>query len=355
MRIHGWAVIAAGLALTAPGTAAAASSEPGAAAPTVAVGRSADGRVAYRLAGDRLTVTFGRPLAPRGSGARLDVRSTCGHAVRATDDAGAEVDLGFTTRASRQLHVRGGVRVLRAKLSSDVVAAANRCDVSWRDRSGVRPGPARSSSAVLAPRGQRPAPSVCAAPPGTRSEAESETVLAVSIQHNQESFGSDAHIACRKPDGAWRLYDRGQWTKYHDDRNIATGAGGSWIGWTVLDTTNHQQSCSVARLDLAAPGAVTQRFGVELPGTTCPIPGSPVVAANGAIAWRGSLVKPPYEGGTTEHVLGLTAAGTVVTLATVDSRPGDGSPIAVTDLAISADGATVSWRERGVERSAVLP
>lgn len=352
MRIQRWAAIATGLALAGTGTAAAAPSDP-AQAPQVLVGRSADGRVVYRLAGDRLTVTFRRPLAPRGSGARLEVRAVCGHYVVATDEAGSEVGVGLTMRASRQLHVRGGVRVLRAKLDRDVVAVANRCDVSWRDRSGVRPGPARSSSAVLTPRGQQSA-STCAAPPGSRVEAESETVLAVSIRSDGQSDGGGTHIACLKPDGTWRLYDRDQWSKYFDDRRIATGAGGSWIGWTVLDTTSDQQTCSVARLDLAAPGAVAQRFGVKLPGTTCPLPGRPVVAVNGAMAWLGSLGRPTFPGGTTGHVLGLTAAGTVVTLARVDTQPGAGGPIALTDLAISADGATVTWREDWVPRSAPL-
>ncbi|HST40043.1 MAG TPA: hypothetical protein VLK58_11065, partial [Conexibacter sp.] len=237
--------------------------------------------------------------------------------------------------------------------SRDLGASANRCAVSWRDLSRPASRAVVSSTAAVAPRG-KPAPAACVAPPGARIEAENETVLAVSIRSDGQSDGGGTHIACLKPDGTWRLYDRDQWSKYFDDRRIATGAGGSWIGWTVLDTTSDQQTCSVARLDLAAPGSVAQRFGVELPGTTCPLPGRPVVAANGAMAWLGSLGRPTFPGGTTGHVLGLTAAGTVVTLARVDTQPGAGGPIALTDLAISADGTTVTWREDGVPRSAPL-
>ncbi|HST41573.1 MAG TPA: hypothetical protein VLK58_18795, partial [Conexibacter sp.] len=101
MRIQRWAAIATGLALAGSGTAAAAPSDP-AQAPQVLVGRSAGGHAAYRLEGDRLTVTFRKPLARRGSGARLQVRTVCGHAVVATDDAGATVDVGYSLRAARQ-------------------------------------------------------------------------------------------------------------------------------------------------------------------------------------------------------------------------------------------------------------
>ncbi|MDO8213765.1 hypothetical protein [Conexibacter sp. CPCC 206217] len=73
-------VAAAGLMSAGMAGAAVAAQAPAAsgAAPALATGSTPDGRAAFRLEGDRLTVTLRRRLAPRRSGTRPAVTAICG-------------------------------------------------------------------------------------------------------------------------------------------------------------------------------------------------------------------------------------------------------------------------------------
>lgn len=361
MRIHGWGLFASGVVLAASGTASAA---PTVTAPSqsagVAVGRASAGGTSYRLQGDRLTITFRKPLAKRGRGVRLEVRARCDHEITALDDAGRAVRLSSLS-ATRRFVVRGGVRRLRARLSGDVAADANRCGVVWRSVSsravaGGRYGPARRSAAAVASRGEQPPRPACAVPPGAERTLERELVVAAALRWDDGSSGGADLIACLRPAGTWRLYERSSWTKYPADRGVASGAGGSWIGWTVADFSSPTGPvCSVARLDLAAPGAAIQRFGDGREARSCDVMSDPVVAPVGAMAWLSSSSALTADGSVVFDVMALTSAGTVLTVAAVRAPLGErGVPVGPTDLAISADGTAVTWRENGIERSEML-
>lgn len=310
--------------------------------PALATGTSADGKVAFRLAGDRLTVTFRRPFARRGSGARPYVRVAC-----ASDLVGGRLPESIAglrggISAHRTLTVRAGVRAVRATLSRDLDGLVNRCAVRWRGRAGS--GEAVAAMSLV--RGSDPG---CVTPPGVRSVAgESEQTLAVMVGVH----GSADLVACAKPRGAWRTLDTSWWTRYNYGRSVQAAVAGSRVAWTRQEVSqDHDSTCSIWRVDPAEDGAPSQ-IPVSPPRTGEGFCGEQLaLSADGRVAWVArdwSKTTSPRA----ERVNSLTSAGTVVTLGIAADPAVRG---ALRDLTIGTDGATVTWRENGVERSAALP
>lgn len=346
-RVHGWtAAVGTALALSlTAGTATAAQAVTE--APPLAVGRAARGGVAFRLEGDRLTVTLRRRLAPRGSSARPSIKLICGMAVPgAADDAvPALAYTAFAVSARRDLRVAAGVRTIRARLGADVARWATLCGIRWHSRAG-------SATVLAAMTLRRGTPPGCAAPPGAEIAAESERALVLEVGLSGDGDGSARYPACSKPDGAWSVLDTSSWSKYQYGRYVTFSAAGSWIGWRVEDvsTGGGTTTCSVRRLDIAADTQIEEL--AVTPAGYCAW--SPAIGPNGLLAW---VAKDKGANPRVALVQAVAPGGAIVTLATADPPPPPTVPVTgeqFTDVAVSADGRTVTWRDRGVLRSATF-
>jgi hypothetical protein len=346
-RVHGWTatvaiVSAAALAASATGATAAPLASAPNARPALATGSSRGGLATFRLDGARLVVTLKRRMAPRGSTARPWVTVICGDAPAgaAATRSRSPLSISFAVKARRDLPVAGGARTIRAQFGTDVARWSNVCGISWRGRNG-------SGVAIATMRLRRGMAPGCAAPPGANVMGESDQVLVLGAIDRNDYSSSGAYAACYKPTRSWRPLET-SWSSHYNDGRYASrfSTEGSWVAWAVQVVTLSQTStCTVQRINLAT-NAVPQEYQVSPSAGFCT--SSLVVGKNGAIAW--SVDDSMYRqspGQPIEQVNTLAADGSVVTL---DAGP-RGS---LTDLAISPDGKTVTWRNGGVARSAVF-
>ncbi|MBB4661232.1 hypothetical protein [Conexibacter arvalis] len=335
------------LGLAAAAAAPTAIAAPKPAKPAIAVGRSADGKASFRLEGRRLIVTLRQPFARRRAGTRPHVTAICGEAL---DGAPASRyrrfrDVFLLDPARRAFTVSPRVRRLRLQLDRDIAARANWCGV----RSSVRGGRRFLWARTTLRRGSRPG---CVAT--ARSPVESERAIAEYVygwKNGAGSVGDYALRACLRPDGPWRVLTRGVWTKYGSTGPWGAVLSGSRIVWAVGPTGD---GCSIWRTDLAggAPerlasspdptlaDACPREHGLAMNGNQ----GVLVLGEAGGLAW----IVRGYGEPVLDQLNVADSDGSTVTLA---SAPAE----SISDIAISADGLTVTWREHGIGRSAPMP
>jgi hypothetical protein len=252
----------------------------------------------------------------------------------------------FAASARRELRIGAGVRTVRARLDRDLAVWSTLCGIRWHSRAGTGVALARMTL-------RRGVSQGCAPPPGASVERASDQGLVLKVSLNSIVDGVGVRVACLKPRGIWRRLDTSSWSKYGDGRFLQVAIGGSWVGWTRQEIAqqSHDSTCSIWRIDLVAGGAPQQFAAAPAggPGNFCGE--QPVIAADGRMAWI-ALDWPNAVARQPDRVVALTSDGTVVTL---DTALGAEQHATLTDLAISADGSTVTWRNRGLERTAVLP
>lgn len=325
---------AAALTLTAALAAAPAHAAPRAKARALAIGTSRDPRASFRLEGRDLTVVLDRRLTPRGFRGRPSVRVVCGDSVKDPATGDAFPGSVLAAAAERSLHVAPGVRGIRARLDANVAARANWCGMRWRSRAGNH-----FLSAVMTLR--RGTPPGCA--PTAREQVLADTEALIVTQVNAR--GASAMRACARPNGAWQPVADGDTDDYggnylHLDatagtriavRRVSTHKAAHYdVSLTLIDV--RRAAAHAIDVPIRPAGAETGWWGVK----------RVALDANGRIAWIASSYGVPDE------VNARTVDGRTVTLAV-------GPYDTLTDLAISADGDAVTWREGGVERSASMP
>lgn len=317
-------------------------------APAVASGASARPAARFRLVGRDLTVTFDQRLMPRGFSGRPSIRVVCGDSV--ADPAGIRsLDwLLLAAKAERSLRVSPGARIVRARLDANVAARANWCGLRVRSSAGNR-----FASATMSLReGTSPA---CV--PTAREEVLVDTeqllVTRVRIRPTSSGFSQSATRACGKATGVRRtLGASGGSLSGTTTRSVAATAGARVaVTESRWDKYNTVYPCSLQTIDMAQPSPRLELVAIAPEGE--PERGrcarSVALDAAGRLAWV--LTTEGESTAAPERIAARAADGRTVVLATAGNTRWD----ALADIAISADGTTVTWREEGVQRSAPMP
>ncbi|ADB54153.1 hypothetical protein Cwoe_5752 [Conexibacter woesei DSM 14684] len=260
-------------------------------------------------------------------GGRVRVLLRCGEGVGAPNASRPMPT--FVRQAGRWIPAVPGTRVLAGTLSRDVAAAATLCALR------VAGDEQNTETVTAAMRLRRGAPPACRLANGERAAFRDGRVLVAVLAGASEDEHEEHYRACARPNGrsvalgtAWAGGGGG-------GGGSETLAGfarvGNWLAWRWAYQPNNpgsEGSSSVQLWNVSATGATAVRAAGSWP----------VAGRGGAVAWLA---------GTAVHV--GTADGRSAVLG---SASGEGP---LTDLAISADGRTVTWKDGGQPRSAPMP
>jgi hypothetical protein len=294
-----------------------------------------------RLAGQVLTITLARTLTPRRFRGHPYISVVCSERITTRADGSG---LALVPRARRAFRVPAHVRHIRARLDVDAADRIDDCWIDWRSAAGSRTIPAE----MRLVRGQRPN---CTDPGTDRILFWNAEITVVGSSLGGDRFSAAyADRVCDRATGEWHplqvsLYDRYGVDHATDAMEIA----GRWVAWAWHRTLG-ASACGLERFSLtggvksipvstdpAAPPYGTGRHCAD----------ALALDAAGRMAWaeRVATVDRPSD----VHVNALAPSGATVELASAPAGT------RVTDLAISPDGRTVSWREGVTPRSAPLP
>jgi hypothetical protein len=340
MRIQGRTIFAAGLALVllpVSGAEAAAKKPP---KPVLATGVSRDGAASFRLEGRTLTVTAREGLAPGSVQRRLRLLVRCGESVTAAEETSAAT---LAVQGGRQVAATPRGTVLRVTLSRDVAARTNWCelrDLADRDL--------RRTATMRLRRGRAPG----CVPAGREKVVFREGIALVtglSAEIDGESY-QYLRVCMRARDVLEPLAAVSSRTADNATIGGMVSRGG-WLASTSSSRNRYDHAVvSISVLDVTSRGPVRPVRVGGFSGTTPYVPNVPqlLVTDSGTAVW--TLVQRHDDPARPEW-------------ATLHAGDGDSDareldrvePAALlTDVALSADGRTVTWRNGGVPRSAPL-
>jgi hypothetical protein len=337
-RALGIPLLAAAVLL--PAVADAAAKRPATTKAALATGSSADGAARFRLEGRQLTVTASGGLGGSGVPQRLRLLVRCGESVAAPDETSAAT---LAVQGGRRVTATTRRTVLRVALSRDVAARANWCEL--RD---LATGSALHEATLRLRRGTAPG---CVRAGRERVAFRRGRALVTTLTETIEGQPLDRYRVCmRAGDRLEPLVAVGPALGAQSSLGELTSAG-RWLAWRVSSRDRHDHAAvDVQLLDVERGGPVEPVRAGGFSGTTAYLPrvGQLLVTDAGTAVW--TLVSRYDDPARPEW-------------ATLYAGDGDSEarelervePAALlTDVALSADGRTVTWRNGGVPRSAPL-
>ncbi|HST41572.1 MAG TPA: hypothetical protein VLK58_18790 [Conexibacter sp.] len=338
MRIQGPTIFAAGLALVllpAAGAEAAAKKPP---KPALATGNSRDGAASFRLEGRTLTVTARAGLVPGSAQSRLRLLVRCGESVTAAEETSAAT---LAVQGGRQVAATPRRTVLRATLSRDVAARANWCEL--RDAAAAKP---RFAATMRLRRGRAPG---CV--PAGREKVVFREGIALVTGLSAEIDGEAVQYfrSCLRSRGTLLPLTEAA-PSFGGSASIGTFASAdSWLAWVeVRRSKDDHVAISTHVLDLAAGGKPALVGGSSMRTAYPPRVGQLLVSGSGVPIW--TLVGRYDDPARPEWATLYAGDGDSEARELERVEPAS----ALTDVALSADGTTVTWRNGGVQRSAPL-
>jgi hypothetical protein len=207
-------------------------------------------------------------------------------------------------------------------------------------------------------------PAACLTPAGSTVLATSDTAI-ITVDHGQspyDSFFTSAYMGCFRADGRERLLASYPYPGYATEDVVQASVAGPYAALAVNTADSHDQTMSsgVGLFDLRTGLRVPNRGGE---GSACLIQSSPpcastidqLVLGSDAVSAVHATVRDtdcgPIQdcGYTVEQIQASDSTG-IHTLDTA-SEP-DGSPAALTNLALTGDSLT--WDDNGTQHSAQL-
>lgn len=341
-RVGAGRMFAAGLALL---TSAALLPAAGADAatktkPALATGVDREAKVSFRLEGRRLTVRARAGVALGSSRGRSELLVRCGESVAAPSDTSAAT---LAVQGGRRVHLTTRRTTLTVALSRDIAARANWCEL--RDLTQPR---TVSSAEMRVRRGTRPGCS----PAGRERvvyRAGRALVTQLTVVTADETT-SEYYRFCSRATETLEPLGRAGSSYSGSARITGFSTTGRWLAWVERYYDKYfKNTLTIMRLDLDGvpqPKVITDlwQLSPHLGYSWGPL----LVTDQGSVVWAltSSGVAPPVPESATLYISDDSGAPRELDRAEPAA--------ALTDVALSPDGRTVTWRNGGVPRSAPL-